>query len=85
VSTTLRTGHQPISGGLTVLFYDGDPTAGGQAFDVERVVHLRADDAYAVSVPFQSDVCGKHKLVVVAGQGTAFEQMGKANVHVKCK
>jgi hypothetical protein len=85
VSTTLQTGDQPIRGGLTVLFYDGDPAAGLPAFDVERMVHLRADDTYDVRVPFRSSVCGKHDLVVVAGRGTAFEQMGKVNVHVKCK
>jgi hypothetical protein len=84
VSTTLRTADKPIKGGLTVLFYDGDPAAGLPAFDMERVGHLRAEDAYHVQVPFRSSVCGLHKLVVVAGRGTAFEQTQRAHVYVKC-
>jgi hypothetical protein len=83
-STTLRTADQPLKGGLTVLFYDGDPAARPPAFGVERVGHLRADDTYDVRVPFRSSVCGKHDLVVVAGRGTAFEQTRRAHVHVKC-
>jgi hypothetical protein len=85
VSTTLHIADQPIRGGLIVLFYDGDPAAGGRAFDAERVVYLRAHDTYDVHVPFRASVCGKHDLVVVAGGGTAFEHTRKANLHVKCK
>src|SRR5262245_51347911 len=70
VSTTVDTADEPLKGGLTVLFYDGDPAAGLPAFDVERVVHLRADDTQDVRVPFRSSICGKHELVVVAGRGT---------------
>jgi hypothetical protein len=35
-------------------------------------------------VPIQSDVCGLHKLAVMAGQGTAFEQQRQALVWGKC-
>jgi hypothetical protein len=35
-------------------------------------------------VPIQSDVCGLHKLAVMAGQGTAFEQQRQALVCGKC-
>lgn len=84
VSTKLHTGGQDVKGGLTVLFYDGDPAQGGKAFDLERVVHLRADDTHDVRVPFRSSVCGKHQIVVVAGKGSAFEQTGKARLKVEC-
>jgi hypothetical protein len=85
VSTMPHTADQPLRGGLSVVFYDGDPAAGRPAFDVEREVHLRANETYAVHVPFRSSVCGKHDLVVVAGRGTAFEQTRRAHVHVKCQ
>jgi hypothetical protein len=84
VSTTLHTGEQAIKGGLTLRFYDGDPAEVDRSFDVERVVHLRAHDIYDVRVPFRSDVCGLHTLVVVAGRGTAFEQTRRAHIWVRC-
>jgi hypothetical protein len=84
VSTTLHTGDQAIKGGLTLRFYEGDPAEADRSFHLERVVHLRADDTYDVRVPFRSDVCGLHKLVVVAGRGTAFEQQRQAHIWVRC-
>ena len=32
--------------GLLVVYYDGDPQRGGEAFDAELIPHIRADDAY---------------------------------------
>jgi hypothetical protein len=85
VDTSLVTGDQPIDGGVTVRFYDGDPAKGGKAFDLERIPYLRARDAYGVSVPFASDQCGPHHLFVAAARGTAFETIERAQpVIVHC-
>ena len=85
VDTSLVTGDQPIDGGVTVRFYDGDPAKGGKAFDLERIPYLRARDAYRVSVPFASDTCGPHHLFVAAARGTAFETIERAQpVIVRC-
>ena len=78
VDTSLVTADQPIKGGVTVRFYDGDPAKGGKAFDLERIPYLRAQDAYRVSVPFASDRCGPHHLFVAAARGTAFETIERA-------
>jgi hypothetical protein len=84
VASTLHTGDNPLKGGLTVLFSDGEPTEGSAAFDLERIGHLRADDTYDVRVPFRSSACWFHRLVVAAGPGTAFEQRRHAHVWVEC-
>jgi hypothetical protein len=74
VGTTLRTGATAVPGGATVLFYDGDPAAGGTLFDVERLGHLRAHDTYDVHVPFHSNVCGTHRIFATVGPMTPIEQ-----------
>jgi hypothetical protein len=85
VDLSLVTGDQPIDGGTTVRFYDGDPAKGGKAFDLERIPYLRARDAYRVSVPFASDTCGPHPLFVAAARGTAFETIERTQpVIVQC-
>jgi hypothetical protein len=78
VDLSLVTGDQPVDGGTTVRFYDGDPRKGGKAFDLERIPYLRARDSYRVSVPFASDQCGPHHLFVAAARGTAFETIERA-------
>jgi hypothetical protein len=84
VRASVMPGDQPIDGGVTVRFYDGDPAKGGKAFDLERIPYLRAHDKYDVSVSFASDQCGPHHLFVAAARGTAFETIGRVppvNVH----
>ncbi|HXR57554.1 MAG TPA: hypothetical protein VN858_12170 [Casimicrobiaceae bacterium] len=78
VDLSLVTGDEPIDGGTTVRFYDGDPAKGGKAFDLERIPYMRARDQYRVTVPFASDECGPHHLFVAAARGTAFETIGRA-------
>jgi hypothetical protein len=78
VDLSLVTGDQPIDGGTTVHFYDGDPRKGGKAFDLERIPYMRARDQYRVAVPFVSDQCGPHHLFVAAARGTAFETIERA-------
>jgi hypothetical protein len=85
VDSSLVTGDQPIDGGTTVRFYDGDPRKGGKAFDLERIPYLRASDRYRVNVPFTPNECGPHHLFVAASRGTAYETIVRAPpVIVQC-
>jgi hypothetical protein len=85
VGTTLHTGATAVPGGATVLFYDGDPEAGGTLFDVERLGHLRAHDTYDVHVPFRSNVCGTHRIFVTVGKMTPFEKTRPSRkIEVQC-
>jgi hypothetical protein len=71
--------------GVTILLYDGDPEDGGTLFDVERVAYVRANNDYAVLTHFYPDKCGRHKVFVVAGKGTPFEQVrSSGTVVVDC-
>ena len=67
---------------VQVLFYDGDPQQGGEAFDAELISHIRANDSYMTKVKFQPRTCGQHTVVVVAGQQTAYAATGTATVDV---
>jgi len=84
VSTTLvaEDGNVP---GTTVLFYDGDPQAGGTLFDLERVTYLEATEPHAVSVLFTPTACGEHTVFVVAARGTPFVQKASSDtITVDC-
>ncbi|MFN8003672.1 MAG: VCBS repeat-containing protein [Acidobacteriota bacterium] len=59
----LRGGKQELNS-LTVYFYDGDPAAGGQLIDAERVARLRAGGRQAVNILFRPKACGSHQLFV---------------------
>ena len=66
--------------GVLVVYYDGDPQQGGEAFDAELIPHIRANDAYVNRVKFRPRTCGPHTVFVVA-QSTA---TGTATVTVDC-
>lgn len=63
VTAMLRAGDQALDG-VSVKFYDGNPDAGGKLFDVERVSHIRANEAHQVRVPLRPATCGRHTLYV---------------------
>lgn len=84
VSALLRTRGKSVSG-VAVTFYDGDPTQGGKAFDLERVPHVRARDAYQVRVPFRSSDCGDHQIFVTVGRGKPYEVTDSSRpIKVQC-
>ena len=66
--------------GVLVVYYDGDPQRGGEAFDVELIPHIRANQAYVNRVKFRPRTCGTRTVYVVA-QGAA---PGTATVTVDC-
>jgi hypothetical protein len=65
--------HKKSASGVSVVFYDGDPQHGGQAFDAERIAHIRAHDAAEARVLFRSDVCGEHRIYITVGTGKPYE------------
>ena len=79
VTATLVAGESSLDGVL-VVYYDGDPQQGGEAFDAELIPHIRANDAYVNRVKFRPRTCGPHTVFVVA-QSTA---TGTATVTVDC-
>jgi hypothetical protein len=81
VTATLATDDTSLDA-VYVLFYDGDPQQGGEAFDAELISHIRANDTYVTKVKFQPRACGPHTVVVVAGPQTAYAATGTATVDV---
>ncbi len=59
--------------GVTALFYDGDPHAGGTVFGLERIPFIAENGSYQVEAPFRAGACGKHELFVVMHEGTPDE------------
>jgi hypothetical protein len=54
----------------TTVFYDGDPHAGGTAFDVERANYIAAGRSDMVKTLCRPTSCGVRRLYVV-GKGTS--------------
>ncbi len=79
VTARLVAGESSLDGVL-VVYYDGDPEEGGEAFDAELIPHIRANDTYVNRVKFRPRICGIHTVFVVA-QNTA---TGTATVTVDC-
>jgi hypothetical protein len=80
VTTTLVARESDLHGVL-VVYYDGDPQQGGEAFDAELIPHVRAHHAYVNRVKFRPRTCGPHTVFVVA-QGT---MLGTATLEVDCR
>jgi hypothetical protein len=80
VTTALAAPERNLDGVL-VVYYDGNPQQGGQAFDAELIPHIRAHRAYVNRVKFRPRTCGSHTVFVVA-QGSV---MGSAPVEVDCR
>ena len=82
VRVTFRAGTQAADN-LSVFFYDGDPEAGGKAFDIDRVPYVRAQDIYTDRVLFQPRTCGTHTIFIVPRPGAA-TATAAATVEVDC-
>lgn len=71
--------------GVTALFYDGDPDAGGTVFGLERAPYIAENDTYEVRAPYHATSCGKHDLFIVVHQGTPNEIVRRAPpLHIVC-
>jgi hypothetical protein len=67
VTVTLSNG--PHAGPLVLVYYDGDPAAGGLAFEWEMIPHLRAGAQYVNRVTYTPQACGERAIYVVAQMG----------------
>jgi hypothetical protein len=67
VTVTLSNG--PHAGPLVLVYYDGDPAAGGQAFEWEMIPHLEAGAQYVNRVTYTPQACGERAIYVVAQMG----------------
>jgi hypothetical protein len=65
--------------GVTAVFYDGDPHAGGRAFGLERSPYIAQDGTYTVSAPYFADSCGKHDIFVIVDEDTPHEVLRRAH------
>lgn len=84
VSASL-TGANGSESNAFAVFYDGDPRAGGKAFDVERANHIAAGGSHLVKVLYRPTSCGVHELFVAVGRSTKNEVIRRAApVRVEC-
>jgi hypothetical protein len=68
LSATIRNG--PGAGPLILVYYDGDPEAGGRAFDWEMIPHLKPGAQFVNRVTYTPQACGARALYVVAQLGS---------------
>ncbi len=82
VSAQVKAENNSASG-VTALFYDGDPHAGGVVFGLERIPYVAENESYQVEAPYRAAACGKHELYVIVHEGTPEEvlwSLGKIKV-----
>jgi hypothetical protein len=84
VSTAL-TAEAASASGVTAIFYDGDPQAGGEAFGLERAPYIPENGLYEVEAPYFANTCGKHDIFVVVHPGSSNEVSRRSSLTVKCK
>jgi hypothetical protein len=71
--------------GVTAIFYDGDPHAGGTAFGLERSPYIAENDTYEVKAPYYANTCGTHELFIVVNKDTPDEILRRSSpVIVDC-
>jgi predicted GNAT family acetyltransferase len=71
--------------GVTALFYDGDPHAGGNVFGLERIPYIAQDGTYQVEAPYRAAACGKHELFIAVHEGTPDEVLSRiGKIKVDC-
>lgn len=86
VGARVVVGENDLKGGLSVVFYDGDPKAGGRAIGMHSVPHLSKGRSYEFVLPFRSRECGAHRIHAVTAPGTRFEHSVVAEtVTVDCE
>lgn len=69
----------------TIFFYDGDPKANGEIFEMQIAPHVSPDKAFLAEGVYHPRTCGAHDLYIVANQGTHDEVVSTAGrVTVVC-
>jgi hypothetical protein len=61
--------HNESNGFLAepVVFYDGDPAAGGQVFEVQQIPYVRKGDTYVMHTHLRPQSEGQHNIYVRVG------------------
>ncbi len=83
IATLLNAEHNSASG-VTAIFYDGDPNAGGTAFGFERAPYIAENSLYTIEAPYFASTCGPHDIYVVVHPGAADEVVQKSSLTVEC-
>jgi FG-GAP-like repeat len=78
VSAELSAAHKSASG-VTAVFYEGDPHAGGTAFGLERSPYIAENDTYEVKAPYYAKTCGAHELFIVINKDTPDEILRRSS------
>jgi hypothetical protein len=82
--STVLTAETSSASGLTAIFYDGNPNAGGKAFGLERAPFIAANGQYKVEAPYYANACGTHEVFVVVHEGAPNEVLRKSSLTVDC-
>ncbi len=84
VSADLSAAKNSASG-VTAIFYDGDPHAGGKPFGLERSPYIAENDTYQVKAPYHANTCGAHDLFIVVNKDAQNEILRRSpSVIVDC-
>lgn len=84
--TARLTAENNSASGVTALFYDGNPHAGGTVFGLERIPFIPEDGTYQIEAPYQARTCGKHELFVVVHENTPDEVLSRVGrLRVDCR
>jgi hypothetical protein len=67
LTTTITAGDELQA--LQLVYFDGDPTQGGQPFDWESVPYIAAGATYVNRVTYTPQQCGRRTVFVVARMG----------------
>ncbi|MBV9303841.1 MAG: hypothetical protein JOY53_17165 [Acidobacteriaceae bacterium] len=82
--STLISAEGNSASGVTAIFYDGDPHAGGTAFGVERAPYVAENGLYKIEAPYYASTCGTHEIFVVVHEGSPNEVSRKSPLTVDC-
>ena len=70
--------------GVIVTIYEGDPDRGGKALDMELLGHVRKGERYHVRVPYRSQTCGDHEVLLIANRGRDDEARASVTMRTAC-
>ena len=82
--STLISAENNSASGVTAVFYDGDPHAGGTAFGLERAPYIAENGLYKVEAPYYANACGTHEIFVMVHEGSPNEVLQKSTLTIDC-
>ena len=67
---------------VPVVLYDGDPSAGGKAIDVQRITFMAKGEVYTLRTFFVPQTPGRHRLFARFGRASADPILTSKEIHV---